>query len=269
MRFRAETHRIEEIIVDAPVEDVDWFVALRGPHGDAAVNDPQVMPFDQFCPHLVGKEGMLEICAVINARRQHRDHRPPVASLRCAGLQRAAQILGIAADFADADCAEQFGEHVHHRLAVFEHVGHARWCAGIVLKHVEFVLAGADKIDADDVGVDPARRSEADHCRQESAVFGNQSLGHTAGADDFLPMIDVVEEGVDRAHPLFDTAREPRPFLCADDAGHNVEGNQSLFSLVRAIDVEGDSGAAKHRIGLICLFAQGCKLLAFKPCSIV
>jgi hypothetical protein len=67
---------------------------------------------------------------------------------------------------------------------------------------------GAHQIDADDMGVDPAGRRHADHLRQEGGRCGDQLDRHAARAQDFLPVIDVVQEGVDRAHPLLDPARQ-------------------------------------------------------------
>ena len=74
----------------------------------------------------------------------------------------------------------------------------------IVLQHEKLVVAGAHDIGADDVGVDAARRIDADHLRQERGVFGNQADRHAARAQDFLAVIDVVKKGIDGAHPLFD-----------------------------------------------------------------
>ncbi len=48
----------------------------------------------------------------------------------------------------------------------------------IVFENHEFVFAGADEIDADDVAVDAARRIDADHFRQEGRVLDDQLLGH-------------------------------------------------------------------------------------------
>jgi hypothetical protein len=50
----------------------------------------------------------------------------------------------------------------------------------------------------------------ADHLRQEGLVLRDQLHGHPARAQDLLPVIDVVQKGVDRAHALLDPARQPR-----------------------------------------------------------
>jgi hypothetical protein len=87
---------------------------------------------------------------------------------------------------------------------VFQHVGHARGGARIVLEHVELVLGSAYDIDADDVRINIARRTEADHLRQERLVLRDQLLGNLAGPHDLLTMVDIVEECVERHYALLD-----------------------------------------------------------------
>jgi hypothetical protein len=78
--------------------------------------------------------------------------------------------------------------------------------------HEEVVLAGAYDVDADDVTVDAERRLDAHHLRHEGRVADDELLGNLAGLDDLLPMVDVVHQGVERAHALLDTGRETAPF---------------------------------------------------------
>jgi len=54
------------------------------------------------------------------------------------------------------------------------------------------------------VRVDPAGRIEAHHLGQEGRVVSNQAGRHAPRAQDFLAMVDIVQEGVDRLHALFD-----------------------------------------------------------------
>jgi hypothetical protein len=208
------------------------------------------MAFDQFRAHLVCKKCVFEIGTIVNARRQHCDHRFAIAAIGRTRLQRPAQILWVTADFTYADRTEQFGEHVHHRFPVFQHIGYARWRSGIIFKHIEFVALGSDEVDADNMRIDMPGWREADHRREESPVIGNQCFRNAAGADDFLPVINIVKKGVDRTDTLLDPARQPCPFLRPDYTWDDIEGNEPLFGLGCAIDVEGDSGAAEQRIGL-------------------
>ena len=124
---------------------------------------------------------------------------PPPATARSS--------CGIVLDRPHLDPLEQLREQLHHRLAVLQHVGDARRRARIVLQHVELVFADAHDVDADDVGVDAARRPDPDHLGQEGLVLGDQLARHAAGAQDLLAVIDVVEEGVERLHALLDALR--------------------------------------------------------------
>ena len=61
-------------------------------------------------------------------------------------------------DGADAVLVKQFREHLHHRLAVFQHVADTGRGAGIVFQNVELVFAGAHDVGSDNMGIDATRR---------------------------------------------------------------------------------------------------------------
>ena len=73
VRIRPHRQRIEEAVVDPPVDHVDPLRPARRAHEDAALVDEQVGALDQLDAHLVGQERMLEIGAVVVARRQQHD----------------------------------------------------------------------------------------------------------------------------------------------------------------------------------------------------
>jgi hypothetical protein len=68
-------HRVEELVVDAPVDDVDPLLAGRRPHPHDAVAADQVAALDQLDAHQPGEQGVLEVGAVVDARREHHDVR--------------------------------------------------------------------------------------------------------------------------------------------------------------------------------------------------
>ena len=113
--------------------------------------------------------------------------------------------------------------------------------------------------------IDPARRADADHLRHESVIAADHVLGDAPGLDDLLPVIDVVQESVDRAHPLFDPARQLEPFRSRYDARDDVEGDQAFLGLGPPIDIEGDAREAKKLFGLALLGAQARRILIPKP----
>ena len=58
-------------------------------------------------------------------------------------------------------------------------------------------------------------------------------------------MIDVMQEGVERAHALLDADGEPAPFGGGEDARDDIEGDQPFGGLFLAIDREGDAEPAE------------------------
>jgi hypothetical protein len=227
------------------------------------------VPFDKFGAHLVGEKGMLVIGRIVDARRQHRDRRRAVGAVgRRAGGERTPQVARIGADRLHRHRREQFGKHVQHRLAVFQHVGNARRRARIVLQHVEIVLARAHQIRADDMGVDAAGRLDADHLRQEGVIAGDQFHRDAAGAQDLLTVINVVQKGVDGGDALFDAAGQPRPFAARNDARHHVERDQPFGRVRLAIDIEGDPHAPEEGLGLGRLVLEAGGVFRLEPAPV-
>ncbi len=208
---------------------------------------------------------MLEEGGIVDAGRQHRDIRRALAGRRRDGLQRAQQHLRILPDRRHAVAGKKLREEVHHRLAVLQHVGDAGGRAQIVLQHVELVLADPHDVDADDVAVDVERRVVADHLRQEGIVAEDQVGGDAAGADDLLAMVDVVEEGVERPHPLLDAALQVAPFMRGNDARHEIEGDQPLQRVLAAVDGKGDAEPAEENLRLLLLALEAVTRVLVQP----
>ena len=134
--------------------------------------------------------------------------------------------------------------------AVLEHVRDARWRAKVVLEHVEVVFADAHQIDSRDMRVDVAGHVDTDHLGTIERVAQNVTSGDHAFANDALVVVNVVQEKIERAHPLLESERELAPFLGAQNARHDVERNEPLGSAGFAVDVERDSDSLKGEIGL-------------------
>ena len=156
-RIRTEGQRIEEIVVDAAIDDVDAARPLGRAHVDDVVLDEEVAALDQFDAELVGQEGMFVIGRIVLARRQQRDRRLAAGARRRDRAQRREQFVGIVLDRRDAMHGEEIGEEPHHHFAVLQHVGDAGGRAGVVLEHIEAVVVGADDVDAGDM--DDRRRA--------------------------------------------------------------------------------------------------------------
>ena len=94
-----------------------------------------------------------------------------------------------------------------------------------------------------------SRRGDADHLRQERLVIGDQFARDAPGAENFLAMINIVKEGVDRPYPLLDPAFQPGPLAGRYHPRDDIEGDEPLCRLFAAIDVKGNPGAAKKGLG--------------------
>ena len=226
------------------------------------------MPLDQFNAHLVGQKRMFEIGRIVNPRRQHRHRAIGRAVARRGCGKRAVQIDRVILHRLHLDAGEKLGEHLQHGFAVFQHIADTAWGAGVILQHVEFIFARAHQIDADDMGINTTRRRHADHLGQKGIILGDQLDRHAACTQNLLPVVDIVQKGVDRAHALLNPAGQPRPFPPRDDARHQIEGDQPLIGLGLPIDVEGDAGAAKKPLGIGGFLAQIAQILAAKPAVI-
>jgi hypothetical protein len=78
------------------------------------------------------------------------------------------------------------------------------------------------------------------------ALFSTCSGGMHAGLEDLLLVVDVVEEGVERLHPLPQAGLQRLPLGRRDDARDDVEGDQALGAGLLAVDREGDADAVKR-----------------------
>ena len=163
---------------------------------------------------------------------------------------------------------EQLGEQPHHHLAVFEHVRHARRHAQVVLQHVELALAGAHDVDAGDVRVDAAGHVEAGHLGAVLRIAEHLLGREQAGLEDLLVVVDVVEEGVERADALAQARGELAPLVRRQHPRDDVERDQPLVAVLLAVDREGDADAVEQAVGLGALLAQDVVRLAGEPVGV-
>ncbi len=62
----------------------------------------------------------------------------------------------------------------------------------------------------------------------KAELASDQLLGDLARLDDLLAVIDVVDEGVERAHALLDALGQPAPLRAGYDARNDIEGDEPL-----------------------------------------
>ena len=198
---------------------------------------------------------MFEVGAVVVSGGEQHDRRVVDAVLRDRA-QRFEQQVGIVVDGTDALLREELGEEPHHHLAVLEHVRHARGRAQVVLEHVVRAVLVAHEIDAGDMRIHAVWQLEAEH-RDLVGLVGEHLLGgHYARLENFLLVINVVQEAVQRVGALAQAARELIPLGARNDARDGVERNQALGTGVVAVDGEGDADAVEQQIGFAALLGH-------------
>ena len=154
-----EGERVEEVVVDAPVDHVDLALAVRPAHEDVIALDEEVAALDERHAHLAREEGVLEVGGVVDARAQH-DHHRALARPRRHVEQAVEEERRVLLDRAHGVGGEELGEDAVEQRAVLEHVGHAARAAAVVLQHEILPRLAPDQIGAHHVGEDLARRDQ-------------------------------------------------------------------------------------------------------------
>ncbi len=195
----AEDLRIDEQVVDPPVDHVHPLETVDGAHVDAlVVADDEVDAFHERRTDALGEERVLEVGRVVDARGEHGDRRLGHA----VGRQRrehAVQLVGVRVDRKDALLREEIGERALADRPVLEHVADAAGHAQIVFEHIHGAVAVAHEIAATDVGPHPELRVDPDALVAEVHGVLEQFGREHAVADDPLLVVHVVDEHVDRA----------------------------------------------------------------------
>ena len=252
-RILAEGGRVEERVVDAPVDHVDALPAAGRAHVHRVVLGEQVGTFHQLDAHLLREEGVFEVGAVVLAGREHGHHRV-ARPRRSGGAQRLQQQRRVVLHRQHRLALEQLGEEPHHHLAVLDHVRHARGRAQVVLEHVVLAVRVAHQVDAGDAGIDAVGQLDAAHFLLEAGVLQHLLGRDHARLEDLLPVVDVVQEAVERIYALLESLRQLVPLRFRDDARDGVERNQPFRTLFVAVDGEGDANAMEQQVGFAALF---------------
>ena len=116
--------RIQPIVVEPPVDDVDRFEAARGPHEDVVQVDDQVGALHQLDPHLLGQVQVLVVGGIVDSGREEDDRRV-VDALGSQPPKVAKQLVNVAFDRPDRVAGEEIGQDSLHDVSVGQHVGDA------------------------------------------------------------------------------------------------------------------------------------------------
>ncbi len=176
--------------------------------------------------------------------------------MRGQALQHFQQVAGIAVHRPHRESLEYAGEDALQHLAILQHVGDAGGHAQVVLQHIVFAVAIAHQVRAGDMAPDapgriqpvtllPVRDRRRDHLGGNRAVLEN-----------FLVVVDVVDEGVERVDALLQAAFDAVPFVGRHDARDQVEGKDSFRARRVAVDVERDAELQQQPLGGMLIAQQ-------------
>src|SRR5450830_754345 len=79
--------------------------------------------------------------------------------------------------------------------------------------------------------------------------IGQYSSGHNASLDDFLIMINIMQEHIECFNALDSAVRELAPFISRQYSRHHIKWNQALSTCCFAIHVKGNANSAKQEFG--------------------
>lgn len=260
-----EHGRIKEIVVDAAVDDVDGHEAGGGAHVDLGVAHDEVASFDNRDAHLAGEEGVFKVGGVVDAGGEE-DHVGAVVGAEVVGrdeLENVAELVGVIVDRVDVGGLVEIGERTLEGGAVFQHVGGAGRTAKVVFKDEVAAVATADEVGAADVDVDVFGDVASHELATEMLGAVDVVRGDDAVLEDFLFVVEIVEEEVEGGDALDEAFFDNRPFIGGNDAGHEVEGEDAFGAFVVVVDGEGDAAAHEREVdsGLTAMVFLGVEAL--------
>ena len=194
---------------------------------------------------------MLEVGGVERARRPDDDRRLLLALGRGDLAQRVGQQRRVVVDGPHAVGVEQPRQQAQHRDAVLEHVGDAARGADVVLEHLPGAVGVAHEVAAGDVAVDAAGRPDPVRLARERGPRDDQLPRHDAVVDDLAPVVDVVDEAVQRADALGQAALDLRPLVGRDHPRDEVQRERPVADRpvhVRPAGVERDPLLHEDRV---------------------
>ncbi len=222
-RLRTEGFRVHELLVDAPVDDVHTHGPVHGAHIDAVVvRHHQVTTLDQLSAHALREVGMLKVSGIENTRCEH-DYAGAAPLPGGQGRQRLVELRRVVIHRQNTVILEQFRQHPLGDLTVFQHVGHPGRHPQVVFEHPETAVTVPHQVRPADMRPHPEPRRHAHALRFEVGRLKHDIGGHHAVGQNFLPVVNIVDEVIQGQRPLAQAVTDRLPLTCRNDPGNDVE----------------------------------------------
>jgi len=257
-RIRAEAERIEEVVIDSAVDDVDAAQARGGAHIDDVVVREEVAALDELDSHLLSEERVLEISGVGDTRREQ--DRSGILAIRAVirnqRTERGKQLAGVMIDRPDAVVTEERRENTLENLAIRDHVRNAAGDAKIVFKDSESAVGKADEIGAADADVDVARNVESAHLAAEVLAAVDKIARNDFVRQDAPFVIHVAQEKIEGGKPLGKSFFDFGPLARGDNPREEVVREDAFGAFLAAVNGEGDAFVQESEVRGLLAAAQ-------------
>jgi hypothetical protein len=217
-----EDDGIDVGVVEAAVDDVDGFEAGDGFEIDAVIDDEEIVAAGEREAHFAGEETVLGIKRILRTGGEN-DDGGFAAFARGEVVQRGEELDG---EIDDAvvirERAVEFAGFLGEEAAVLHGVTEADGGVGAGVGE-EPAGVGFDEVEADDGGGVGACRVQAETRTAVVGIAENDLGREDAGAENFLVVIDVGQEGVDEAGALDAGGLKGGPFGGGQDEWGGLE----------------------------------------------
>src|SRR5258708_4480041 len=143
-------------------------------------------------------------------------------------------------DGGDTVSPEHGGKNFLQDFAICQHVGDAAGHAEIVFEHGEAAIWQSHQVGAADADVNSTWNGDTAHLPAEMAATVNQFARYDAIGQNPPAVGYVFQEEIKGRASLGGAAFDLSPFLIGDDAGQQIVGENTLASLLVAVNREGD-----------------------------
>src|SRR5262245_44270614 len=198
---------------------------------------------------------MLEICGVVDARRQQ-NNRWIGGSRRCNFLQRLKQMARIVTDRTNIILIEDLRKCAFHDLAILKNVRDTRWASQIVFKNVVLAVLMPNQIGSGNMTPCAPGRLQPNTRLPKRFRRKNQIRRNHTIFQDLLLVVNVVDEDVQGMNALAKTTIDDGPFIGSHDSGNDVEGKDTLRTFLIAINVKSDAHAEQGLLGRLLIEPQ-------------